>query len=150
MEVIFGELARRRAEIAATRLGDASVTDFKVEFLKGPWTFEHKGVYADAARAFARGDYALDFWRRRNVPASARFEIALYTEVGCGVLGRAWASRMQYFLSKEVESGDTAHVSTVEEVASYLEPTEFTDLIEASKGHAHMQKRGRQTRALFA
>ena len=128
-EAAASALDQARAMLAAESL-DSAHDDFKTKPLGGDWTMGNVGTYCDAIQAYPSGKVAIAFCKARAGCNSIRFGInAHHGAPICGILARAWAHRMQFFLNAEVDNPRLDGMPFPEAlVASYTEPTEFTRL----------------------
>jgi len=121
--------------------------DFKVAVLSGQWQLQHKGVFADAFSASARGEDAPEWCQARRLRKSARYELSVYGEHVAGVLARAWAGKMQYMFNLCCSQGDTVAL-TAEQLAGWQEPSDLTQVAQNKKVPAILARRIRQIREL--
>jgi hypothetical protein len=147
LEQALDELHAARAGV----LDDAPEDEydgFRVTVLGGKWLKKHTGKSYDAVKAACRGASAESFCDRRGVHKSARFTVA-YGMLTCGVLARAWCSRMQFFYNWENVQPDGEALPITPAIAlEYQEPDEFVRLAESTM-NADVIRRIEETRGLF-
>ena len=132
LEELFKELDAKRVDAAAV---ESETVAFRVKLLCGNWLIFTKGKAADAWQGRACFKDAEIFCTQYALQKTARFEITLYGDKGAAIFARAWCHRMEHFYNIWVAS-DAAYVFVDEDVASYVEPAEFTELVGTLEGKA--------------
>jgi len=123
--------------------------DFSVSVLGGKWTFEHKGVAADAVKAYVRGQEAEDFCKSHKTAKSASYHFSTYGQDIAALLARTWAAKMQYCFNAILLKAKGSEASDKDLFALWQEPSEFTQLAEKSAGRQQVMKRVDQIRQLL-
>lgn len=122
---------------------------FIVAVLGGKWTMQHRGVSADAIQAAARGAQAIGWCTACHVPKSARYELATYGAANAALLARTWAAKMTFFYNLATASTELLVSFSLEQKASWPEPSEFTEFARQMSSCPRSSARVQQIRRLF-
>jgi hypothetical protein len=146
------ELQLRELHVARALLSDAPLAkqaNFGTRVLGGAFTVGATGSAYDAMQGFCRNRLAEDWCLSRGAQRSMRFDPRQIGDASAGILARAWAHRMQFFMDREVfDPSLVGGPFPVSVVAEYEEPSEFTALaLRASPAELRHVDR---VRALFA
>lgn len=140
------ELEDRRAQWVADSHAPADA--FEVIVRGGAWLARTKGVAYDEFRAQPRTPQAKLFCRRYGFNQSFAAAIARYTEAVASQLAAAWAHKLEFFLSRWVDSGDGSYEFSRGEVDAYVERPTFTAMALAADPAGPTARRVAEIRAL--
>ena len=148
-EEVFEEGFRRLTEARLALAADQaeSFGDFKLRIRGGGWLIATEGRGLDATEGYAVNKAAKAFCVRRGMKQSIKLDRDLHGVAGASIVCRAWNSRMQFLYNLEVDGlVSEAENFRADDLLDYLEPSEFTRLLESAEGD--LLVRARQVRAL--
>jgi hypothetical protein len=142
---IFRHLAAARAE-AADCFDDEQ---FRVKPLGGLWTATTLNVAQDAWQGRAVTAEAKAWCQRYSFQVAMRFDISLYTNAGALTCAMYWCQKLSCYYRIWAEAGGPdGHVYSDAEIASFVEPREFNELVGACRAPV-AQRRFLQLRGLM-
>ena len=147
----FAELRRKQEE-----LHDETAVhedEFKVHLIGGPHAVK-KG--ANACLSFvgrASGQFASEWCSNNGMHMSATFTFGgtqrKYEQDDAGIMARAWCHRLQFCFNRAIaRPGPLSATFSGDELKSYLEPTEFSQLLECAILTYAARKRCMEIRSL--
>jgi len=127
---------------------DLRCGDFQVKVLGTEWTWQEKGLVADAISGQCASEDIQKWCVARNVFRGFRVEINLYTAATAASLCRGWVSKMQHFYNRSLRRPE-GEPFTEDDRTSWKPPADYLAAVDALRGHAMGQKRIRQISNLF-
>ena len=129
----MSEMEKARGALAG-ELVPSPGTDFGTILRGGVRAKEKKGNAPDALQAKALSQASVDWCLARKLQQTFKATFSQHGgQENCLVLIRCWSHRMQYFYNLEIASEEgPAHVFTLTEINSYVEPAELQDLLDRS------------------
>ena len=122
LTTLFKALEGRRMEWGALKLSKDTSEEFKITFLKGTWTMEHKGVPCNNVKSYASGEVAEQFCDLYRLGKNASFGLQHYGHKIAVAFARAWCSRMSHvFGTCDAQSLKNYNFSE-EDIASWVPP----------------------------
>ena len=127
----MSEMEKARSALAAD-LAPAPGADFGTTLRGGVRAKTKKGKAPDAVQAVALNQASVDWCLARKLQQTLKGTFSEHDgQENCLVLVRCWSHKMQFFYDLENASEDgPAHVFTVTEINSYVEPAELKDLLD--------------------